>query len=282
MIEEHRELVRQLFPDLVVDTFEPTGDGWASFTYRLNGERIVQIPRTAYAAEALRKQIGVLPELTREVSARVPFPELSSLGDPPVMIYERIEGRPCDSVHDGIWPERLGRFLYDLHSVPPEFVGLRAVGPEDVRVAKRSECARLADLVVPRLEEPAARRATSMLSAYLGDDSLWSFAPVLTHRDLGPEHVLVDEVSGDLAGVIDWEEVGIDDPAMDFAWWLDEMPRPGERALAAYGGAPDLRFRERARVIYALMPWHEVEYGLETGQEAFVRSGLEGVVARLP
>ena len=119
-----------------------------------------------------------------------------------------------------------------------------------------------------------------MLTAYLDDDGLWSFATCLTHGDLGPEHVLVDG-AGDLAGVIDWEETAIGDPCSDFAWWLHEMPGPGERALAAYGGVPDHAFRERARFAFALMPWYEVEHGLVSGEPVFLKSGLEGVRRRL-
>jgi hypothetical protein len=80
--------------------------------------------------------------------------------------------------------------------------------------------------------------------------------------------------------VIDWEEVGMGDPVADFAWMLHAAPGPGERALAAYGGPPDTRFRERGRVRFLLMPWHEVEYGLDTGKDEFVESGIAGVRER--
>ena len=101
----------------------------------------------------------------------------------------------------------------------------------------------------------------------------------MTHGYLGPVHILVTP-TGNLAGVIDWEEVGMGDPVADFAWMLHAATGPGERALAAYGGPPDTRFRERARVRFALMPWHEVEYGLDTGKDGFVESGLAGVRER--
>ena len=87
--------------------------------------------------------------------------------------------------------------------------------------------------------------------------------------------------AGDLAGVIDWGDVEVGDPAFDLAWVLHAMPATGERVLGAYGGAPDDRFFVRARFAFLLMPWHEVRYGVRTGQEAFVRSGMEGVRSRL-
>lgn len=277
-MDDHRALVERLFPDLEIRTFEPIGEGWTSHTFDVNGEWIVQLPRDEYAAGRLRMQATLLPQLAREVSALVPVPELVA-EDPPAIAYRRLEGAPADAATDGLWPERLGRFLYDLHSVPPELVGMRATTPAAVRDAERAAWTDLRAGVAPHVPAEDSASLDGLLASLLGGDDLWAFAPVLTHGDLGPEHVLVD-ARGDLVGVIDWEEAGIGDPVADFAWWLHEMPAAGARALAAYGGAPDRRFRERARVRWALMPWHEVHHGLMSGQVAFARSGLDGARAR--
>lgn len=280
-VRAHRALIAARLPDLPLDALLPIGLGWTYDTYE-SGGWIVQVPRSAYGAARLRAQVALLPELAREVSAPIPVPEhISFEPDPPVMAYRRLEGTPCDQAPDGLWPERLGRFLYDLHMVPPEFVGLRGTSAEAIRAARREELDALAARILPLMSLEERTRSAAMLGAYLDDDALWVFAACLTHSDLGPEHVLVSP-AGDLAGVIDWEEAGIGDPAWDFAWWLHAMAGPGERALAAYGGAPDRHFRERARLCYALMPWHEVGYGLDTGQDAFVRTGLQGARKRLP
>ena len=84
------------------------------FTYVVNGEWVFQFPRLPGAAGRLTTQIAVLPELAREVSSAIPSPEFAST-DPVCMGYARIDGRPMSADVDGIWPERLGRFLYDLH-----------------------------------------------------------------------------------------------------------------------------------------------------------------------
>jgi aminoglycoside phosphotransferase (APT) family kinase protein len=274
-------LIAERFPELAGAPIEPVGDGWTYDTYAVHGGWIVQIPRNAYASERLRAQARLLPELAHEVSARIPVPELLSLEEePPVMGYRKIDGVACTAVVDGMWPERLGRFLYDLHAVPPEFVGMRATTVAALRDRHRERCEALASVVIPHLEDGDRADATAMLARYLDDDELWTFAPCLTHNDLGPEHVLVDE-RGDLVGVLDWEEADLGDPAWDFAWWIHEMPDVGERALAAYGGAPDRGFRERARFTHAISPWHEIDHGLRTGQDAFVRSGREGAHARI-
>ncbi len=279
MTQAHRELVERLFPQLGgIASFEPIEGGWTCDTYEVNGEWIVQLPRGEPAAERLRAQIALLPELQHEVSAQIPLPELVS-EDPSAMGYRRLDGSPSTG-DDGIWPERLGRFLYDLHMVPPEFVGLRLRSPEDIRRERRDECSRLREVVAPLLGPAERSRADAMLAGYLDDDRNWRFASCLTHGDLGTEHVLVSP-TGDLVGLIDWEEASVGDPVWDFASWLHARPEAGERALAAYGGAPDDRFRERALVSFALMPWHEVEYGLADGGESFIESGLAGARDRL-
>ena len=245
----------------------------------VNGEWVFQFPRLPGAAERLTTQIAVLPELAREVSSAIPSPEYTST-DPVCMGYARIDGRPMSADVDGIWPERLGRFLYDLHLTPPEFVGLRSSTAAAVRDGLRREVD-----VAERARAPAARpgeRATAerTLAAFLDDDDNFRFATGLTHGDIGPEHVLITD-AGDLAGVIDWGDLEMGDPVFDLAWVINAMPEMGERVLGAYGGPPDDRFLARSRFAFMLMPWHEVKYGAQTEQPGFIESGLAGVRERL-
>ena len=198
------------------------------------------------------------------------------------MGYRALAGRTCNTAGDlGVWPERLGRFLYDLHMVPPEFVGMRTVSAETEREVRNGEWLRLYALTEPHLVESERRAAATVVGRAFDDETAWRFAPCVNHGDLGPEHVLVTP-AGDLSGVLDWEEVGVGDPAVDFAWWLQATPTIGERALAAYGGAPDAGFAARARLAFVLMPLHELEYGLAVDRPDIIASALTGFHERLP
>jgi aminoglycoside phosphotransferase (APT) family kinase protein len=274
-----RARVTTAFPELGARDVRPIGTGWTVDTYEVDGDWIVQFPRDARSAERLRAQIATLPELAAELTALVPEPTHVDEAMPAIA-YRKIDGVPLDEAPDGLWPERLGRFLYDLHLMPPEYVGLRGTGAGDTRVAHRTELATFRDRVLPLLGPDEAERIGERFAAYLDDDDLWRFAPCLTHSDIGPEHVLVS-AQGDLVGVLDWEELTVDDPVADFAWLLNERPEQGERALAAYGGAPDAAFRVRGAFRWALMPFHEVLHGLDSGQEGFVASGIEGIRRRV-
>lgn len=281
-IDDHRAFVASRFPGLgPLETFEAVGGGWDVFTYVANDRWIVQFPRLPGTDEMLRREATVLEGLQGEVSGELPAPSFV-VEEPACLVYRRIEGAPVDDpAAPGIWPERLGRFLYDLHLVPPEFAGLRASGPDPWRGAYRAELDGFARRVLPMLEPDERDAAVRMFRAFVDDDRNFRFATGVVHRDLGPDHVLLTP-DGDLAGVIDWGDAGVGDPAIDFAWLLHRAPDAGERALAAYGGAADERFRERARFYDRIGPWYEVTHGLDTDRPAFVRSGLAGIRARLP
>jgi aminoglycoside phosphotransferase (APT) family kinase protein len=138
---------------------------------------------------------------------------------------------------------------------------------------------RAAQETLPLLAESERAHVTRDWATFLDDDTLWRLAPCLVHADLGLGHILVDD-RGDLAGVIDWSDVVVGDPAVDFAILLNDLPAQGERALAAYGGAPDAGFLARAAFAWRFVPFHEVRYGLEAGRDTFVERGLAAVRAR--
>jgi aminoglycoside phosphotransferase (APT) family kinase protein len=273
-----KERIDAVFPALAARTATPIGTGWTVETYEVDDGWIVQMPRSEYAAERLRAQIDTLPELAAELSALVPEPVYSNK-EVPAIAYRKIEGMPLDEAPDGLWPERLGRFLYDLHLMPPEYVGLRGRRAADVRTEEAREFDVFRERVLPLLEPNEAQRFGARFDRFLADEELWRFAPCLIHADIGPEHVLVSP-EGDLVGVLDWEDLSVGDPVGDFAWLLHARPSDGERALGAYGGAPDATFHRRAAFRFFLMPFHEVLYGLESGDRGFVDSGLAGIRAR--
>ncbi len=273
-----RDRIDAVFPQLGARSAREIGTGWTVDTYEIDDEWIVQLARSDYAAERLRAQIQTLPELAAELSALVPEPVYSDT-TVPAIAYRKLEGLPLDQAPDGLWPERLGRFLYDLHLMPPEYVGLRGIRAKDVRDADAAGLDEFRWRVLPLLEPHESARFGQRFDAFLADEDLWRFAPCLLHGDIGPEHVLVS-TDGDLVGVLDWEELSVGDPVGDFAWLLHARPSDGERALGAYGGAPDPTFFERGAFRYFCMPFHEVLYGLDVDDPDYVASGIEGIRGR--
>jgi len=234
-------------------------DGWDFKVLILEGEWVVRIPRSDLAREELEKEVELLPSLGPALPVAVPrFVQVSR--DPLFVVYRLIRGEPLQDED----PAGVRAFLDALHSfdagelpVPrPDWAGIyRAHGYDWQRV------------VLPLLDADERARAEALLQE---TETLTGFVPALVHCDLGPSHLLCRDFR--LAGVIDWGDAKIGDPAIDYAWLLNG-PFPDWEV--------DEELRRRARLYHRLGPWFEVEYGVRTERPDWVRSGLAGVRSRL-
>ncbi len=224
----------------------------------VDDEWVFRFPRRYGVEEALELEIALLPALAPALPVEVPsFEHISR--DPLFVGYRLLRGEPLvDEDADGV-----RAFLDALHALDPS--GL-PVEPCDWVDAYREQCGKFERLVVPLLEDrrPQAKRLFGEVETLVG------FEPALLHADLGPAHLLVRD--GRLAGVIDWGDARVGDPALDYAWLLNGP-------FADWDVDPDLR--RRARFYHRLGPWYEAHYGLFTNQPAHTERGLAGIQARL-
>jgi aminoglycoside phosphotransferase (APT) family kinase protein len=234
-------------------------DGWDFKILVLEDEWVVRIPRSELSREELEKEIELLPSLGPVLPIEIPrFVQVSR--DPLFVVYRLIRGEPLRDED----PEGVRAFLDALHTldagelpVPrPDWIGIYRTHVADWR-----------RVVLPLLDVDEQTRGEALLQE---TETLAGFAPALVHCDLGPSHLLCRD--GRLAGVIDWGDAKIGDPAIDYAWVLN-------------GPFPDWdvddELRRRARIYHRLGPWFEVEYGVRRERPDWVRSGLAGVRSRL-
>jgi aminoglycoside phosphotransferase (APT) family kinase protein len=272
------EVLRARFPALDVREFRAIEDGWDSLVLDVNGEYVFRFPRRPEVEAAVEREVSLLPELAAVLPVAVPRFEFVARNGLLCVGYRKLVGEPASRGLPRGAAEDLGMFLEALHAFPAErarALGVPYFDPDVWRERFEAFCADLRERVVPLLARDERARAEELFSEVADLD----FDPVLVHGDLGPEHILVRD--GRLAGVIDWSDARIGDAALDFAWCVNRAEGAAADAVAqAYG--LDGRTRERSRFYNRLGPWHEVVYGLETGQERFVTSGVEGIRSRLP
>jgi aminoglycoside phosphotransferase (APT) family kinase protein len=279
-----RDLVHALWPDLEINTLNEIQTGWDSRVADVNGSWIFRVPRGEHGARTLAVEVALLPEIAEALPASVPRFEYVSF-DPPCAGYRKIGGRPLDEVSspDDRIAGELGRFLRALHSVPIDRASALGVpGVSAWRSGLATECADFRDRVLPLLGDGERGAAARLLDTFIQDDSNFDFDPAVVHADLGGDHIFCGDDR--LNGIIDWGDVRVGDPAIDFAWLANSMPTHWVlRLLRSYGPrSADDDLLRRALFFHRIGPWHEVVYGLGRGGEQFVRSGLAGVRARLP
>lgn len=234
-------------------------DGWDYKVLIVDDAWIVRWPRHRLAVEEIEQEVALLPVLAPLLPVEIPhFGYVSS--EPWLVAYRLIRGEPLVAED----PDGVRAFLDALHAV--DIAGVPARRPDWLE-----EYGRLADefrrVVLPLLDPDERSRGEALLAE---TQTLTGFDPVLTHSDLGSGHLIVRD--GKLAGVIDWGDARIGDPAIDYAWLLNRPFRAWE---------VDDELRRRAAIYHGLGPWFEVHHGVFTDRPEWVRRGLEGVRCRL-
>jgi aminoglycoside phosphotransferase (APT) family kinase protein len=258
MTHERRDLIAHALgraPATVLDI----EDGYDFQVAIVDDEWVFRFPRRSGVEEALELEIAVLPALAQVLPVNIPSFEYV-MRDPLFVGYRLIRGQPLvDEDAAGV-----RAFLEALHAQDPS--GL-PVERRDWVEAYREQCAEFERLVFPVVDDD--RRAEAR--RFFGEvETLVDFTPSLIHADLGPEHLLVRD--GRLAGVIDWGDMRVGDPALDYAWLLTGP-------FADWDVDSDLR--RRARFYHRLAPWFEAHYGLFTNQPVHTERGLVGIKDRL-
>jgi aminoglycoside phosphotransferase (APT) family kinase protein len=105
---------------------------------------------------------------------------------------------------------------------------------------------------------------------------------VLAHADLGAEHIL--ERDGDLAGVIDWSDAALADPALDFARvYRDFGPSFLSAALDAYGGLAEADAAMNRITFFArCAALEDLAFGRARGRGAYHRAAQRSLAWLFP
>ena len=289
--ESYRRLVEDRVPDIEIRTCEPITEGWSSYVLEVNGELIFRFPRRPEIAHNIEKEILLLPVLADALPIRVPRYDVIERDRPdgPVVFvgYDKIQGERLK--RDALPPEsqrrslarNIGELLSALHSIPTDGLVAAHVQPMTVdgwRHAYQEMFDRAQREVFPLLSAGAQRLESAFWHEFLDGDANFRFETALVHADLGPEHVICDFQHGTVAGIIDWEDAQVGDPALYITGLLYEL---GEEfvndVLASYAGSVDQGLPKRARFYARVIPYHQILFGLETEAPAHVRRGLRRI-----
>jgi aminoglycoside phosphotransferase (APT) family kinase protein len=210
-------IIEEQFPNLRPITAKYLGEGYDSTTFDVNDSLVFRFPKRANVERQLVVETAMLPLLARV--SPVPIPNYSFHGVPSPSFsrhfagYAKLHGvpgielDPTQLEFSRLAPV-LGRFLSDLHAFPVNKA--MQLGVPDVASRVLIENARaeaLSDIeVVRRVEVDVSEdKLRSFFEA--GVDQRSSTLHALVHRDLAAEHILLDETTHEITGIIDWTEL---------------------------------------------------------------------------
>ena len=259
-IAKVRTTVAAQLPHYRVDFVVPIGEGLDNTAFDVNGELIVRFSKDP-DPQRLDREARLLNAIAEIAPLPVPKP-IFTVAELGCMAYAKLPGRPLlelSAPHHGI-AATLGDFLTTLHAIPVESM-TDLVDTDDRPLAEwRNEAAATYPTIARHVPPEHRPKIEAFLIAPPPDSA---YEPVFSHNDLGIEHVLVDPVTGDVTGIIDWSDAAIVDPAYDFGLLyrdLGVLPRAGLEDRAV--------FYARCKVL------EDLAYGIETGSHRYVDKSL--------
>jgi aminoglycoside phosphotransferase (APT) family kinase protein len=248
------ELIAAQFPQLAPVRCQPLGTGWDNVALRVNGRFVFRFPRRTLGATLLEAELRVMPAIAPRLPLTVSCPIYK--GTPserfawPFAGYEFIPGRTACSARLTSQQRRelavpLSRFLRALHSVPFDFARAHGAVPDPLG---RFDMSFRVGQARQRLGYIADHNLFNRVPALLAvidsapPDYVTRF-DVLVHGDLYSRHLIIDD-DGRAAGIIDWGDVHLGNPAADLmvAWTL-LAPDARQVFLSQYGGVDELTWR---------------------------------------
>lgn len=288
--DKYTALIQANFPHLALHQVQPITRGWDSFVLDVNDEFIFRFPMRDDVVAQLERERHVLPKLALTLSTPIPQFEMLGQGNasyPYTFVgYRKLHGVPLED--ETITQQQLftlapalATFLHELHSFPlaqAVQAGVQEHTPEQWRARYQERYVDLQKRVFPLLDGELCTKSARLWRDFLDTPAHFAFQPVLIHCDLGSEHILCDPERGVLTGIIDWGDMTIGDPALDFVGlhW-----RGGhdfvQSVLAHYQSTIDATFWQRMDFYLSYGPFAELRYGVYSENTEFITQGIAGL-----
>jgi aminoglycoside 2''-phosphotransferase len=277
-------VLRRAFPHLTLESVVVLGEGWDSVAFLINNSLVFRLPKRPAVARMLERERALLHAISNLLP--LPVPRYLHIADTiPGMPYgvggyRVIAGVPLSTLAarnriDDTIADSLAGFLVALHRIDTSQLAPGIVAPTTPDDWWSEHC---------QLFEDARPILRDLLHSgtYSSVEREWEqaftvarqigFVPLLVHRDLATEHLIIDH-GGSLAGIIDFGDAGLGDPAIDLAGLPDVL---AQRVLRAYtADARERAWLSARRHVYQLaVPLHAIQSGLELGRDELLEDGL--------
>ena len=284
--------LQEQFPDLMpIKKIQYDSEGWDNKVYLINDKIIFRFPRRKIAVELIEQENKVLTKLPKFHSVHIPLPNY--IGQPsarypyPFHGYELIKGKPAYQAQLSE-AERIAslnvmaNFLKQLHSIKEQqaiafgaqkqpfdrTIVTKAVNTLSERVNKIIE-RKICDINFDLFQQ----EINTALQLQLPFDDM-----CLVHGDIDSRHMIFN--AGQLVGIIDWGDMGINNKAADLEIIWDFYPSSCHKEFFKIYGEVDSITWQYARFLGLYSAFTHILYGADIGDDLLAAEAV-GAVKRI-
>lgn len=281
------ELIQEQFSELRAENIRLLGAGWDNTAFIVNEDLIFRFPRREIALPLLETEWSLLPKLAPQLPVRIPVPQWKGASTSkfpwPFIGYRMLPGFTACYANLSEQERRdlaapIARFLKLLHAIPGSSIAHCPI-PNDNKA--RIDGVLLTQKIRKNFEElsllgllPNIRELENTI-----EKSQNFRAPsisTIVHGDFYVRHILLDEHHR-LAGVIDWGDVHLGDPAIDLAIAHSFLPPDSHKFFIETYGTVSAETWCLAKLRAICSSTYILLFGHHSGDPNLVREGLRSL-----
>lgn len=244
--------LRKEFPQVKFKTAELVTQGWDHDVLVLDGKFIFRFAKEKLYKNSFAREVKFLKAFSKISNLKVPnytyFSKDKSFGG-----YEMIHGQPLSQrVYKGLSPAKkqkfigeIAKFLTILHKIPLRQAAAYGFKKYNAWTENQKWFKTEFEPKVYKKLSPKQRAFIKNFTSTFYKSSQ-TIQPVLGHFDLSHDHILVNKAE-DIAGIIDFGDVNLSDPAREFNGFFDFDKKLAAAVYKFYRGPKDPGFLKRAR-----------------------------------
>lgn len=279
--------IESLAPDLHVESVVFEGGGDFCRAYTVNSDWIFRFAYNDEGSRSLEREQALLPKLAPTLTT--PIPNIKYFGHQretnlTFVGYPKLHGEPLS--YDGFMALKPVRRIQCANDMVLFLQQLHAFSLDDARAMGVPECdypfCRTEEGITEGSADEIYKRELALLtnhprlSTYLDDatrqqvvtscsrlvDALMEspqpgdLPPALVHGDLSGEHILLDADKKLIAGVIDFTDVVITTPVLDFMYLTEAYGTDFMLSVMQFYGVPNSK--DTGSLVWRLHRWHTV------------------------
>lgn len=286
-------MLRKVIPNLILSDITFLYHGSYN-VFEVIGKFIFRIPdehlRNKVGVRMIKQEVEVLNLIRKLVDVDLPEPiYVSTTNRDLFMGYEKIEGISLSKCIDTASLKQklkiarsIGLFLNQLHSskLTSIFQLSFPFSMKDYRNSWIEWFNEIKKGVFPILTAQQKDWVAKLLNDFLNNENNFNFFPCVVHCDFDTSNILVDPLTYEIKGIIDFEECKLYDPAFDLLFF-DEGLEFMREVFSVYNYSNYSSIKGRMKFFYNCMGLHYLKFGSENNIPKMIETGISLLIKRM-